>query len=123
MTKKAYKFFGKCSKRLKKEIRSQCIHFHTIDGVRILSVATPWSTLGHIDVDGRIRLRCKIEELPLIPGRYWITVGAGSADKLLDWLEGVCMLTVQPTQNTEIDLIPKYRKEGYFWVEALWEVE
>jgi hypothetical protein len=96
------------------------VHFHTQDGIRIFSVATPWSSLGHFDAEGRVRLDCRIDQLPLIPGRYLLSIGAGSAGQMLDWLESVCVLMVTPEPGVETDLLPDYKTHGYFRVGATW---
>ena len=99
------------------------IHVHAEDGVRILSVATPWSSLRHIDVTGQFALVCDIPNLPLIPGRYRLSIEAGAAGRALDRLDDVCLLTVQPAAGLDGDAWPEYKTHGYYWADCAWSLD
>ncbi len=125
-----------CNKPLEVELHGQTrtgvirdfragIHVETDDNYRIVSFATPWSNLGHVDVEGRFQLKMRLDRLPLVPGRYFLSVGAGSRGEVLEWLEGVGQLNVKSPAAIEMgsELMPSYRDHGYLLTDARWEIE
>jgi hypothetical protein len=100
------------------------IHVSNQEGIRILSIATPWSNLGDaINISGKITLKCHIPKIPLVPGRYFISIGCQNAKRQVDWLENICLLNVIPNENIAKKFIPIYKTHGYFLTNAEWEIE
>ncbi|MFC2029451.1 ABC transporter ATP-binding protein [Chloroflexota bacterium] len=99
------------------------VHISTQEDVRIMSYGTTWSSLGHVHVDGRVLLTCSIDQLPLVPGRYFVTIGCADDSGRVDWLENVCILCVAADSGTEKRLVPVYKTHGYFLTESTWTLQ
>lgn len=99
------------------------IHITTLDGNRIITYGTPWSSLGDIHIDGGVVLNCTIEALPLIPGKYFVSFGCSDDSGRIDWLENVCVLNIMPGERISGRIVPTYKIHGYFLTESDWKVE
>jgi hypothetical protein len=100
------------------------VRISSMDGTHLLSIATPWSDVGQISIEDRARIHCQVESLPLVPGEYWVSVGAAGSGRYFEILENISLLTVKPPAASDTDLIPQYKVDGYFWVDdADWKVE
>jgi lipopolysaccharide transport system ATP-binding protein len=100
------------------------IHVATQDGMRIMSYATPWSSLGDdLHINGKVILNCSIDELPLLPGMYYLSIGCMDSQGQMDWLENICQLSVAPDEELASNLIPRYKTHGYYLTNALWELK
>jgi lipopolysaccharide transport system ATP-binding protein len=67
-------------------------------GQRVCTVTTFLSPSELPPLAGKARVRCRIPELPLVPGSYTLTLNVGSSQEpLLDHLENVVALEVLPT--------------------------
>jgi hypothetical protein len=99
------------------------LYFCTDEGVRVLSTATTWSPLGHFDAQGPVRLRCEIDRLALLPGRYLVTIGVSSGKQSLEVLDNIGIVTIVPPRNQNVEATPKQKRDGYFWVDSRWSVE
>jgi lipopolysaccharide transport system ATP-binding protein len=62
---------------------------------------------------------CHVPELPLSPGRYYLTIGLSSHDRQLDRLERAVVLDVQPADFYGTGNLPSPR-HGRFLVRAHW---
>jgi energy-coupling factor transporter ATP-binding protein EcfA2 len=112
---------GDTRSRIISDLRIE-LHFSTEEGVRVLSTATTWSPLGHFDAQGPLRLRCEIDRLALLPGRYLVTIEASSGKQSLEALENVGIVTIVPPRNQNVESIPKQKRDGYFWVDSRWSI-
>jgi lipopolysaccharide transport system ATP-binding protein len=66
-------------------------------GQRVCTVTTFLSQSELPALAGRCRVRCRIPELPLVPGHYTLTLHVGSSQEpLIDHLENVVALEVLP---------------------------
>lgn len=68
------------------------------------------------------KLVCRVPQLPLIPGRYMLTVGCSSNDRQLDLLEHVASLTVEPRDFFNTGYLP-HHTNGSVLVPAAWEIQ
>jgi hypothetical protein len=72
------------------------IGFEDCHGSRVFSVATYLSTSKLPELGGRCRVRCSISELALTPGRYWLSLSAGTAgNPLVDALDEAVALEIE----------------------------
>jgi ABC-type polysaccharide/polyol phosphate transport system ATPase subunit len=102
------------------------VHIATLDGIRLMSYGTAWSPLGDdICVNGKVLLSGNIARLPLVPGKYVMSIGCwdGGRQERVDWLENVCTLSVMPGKDIADRRIPKYKAHGYYLTESTWELE
>jgi len=99
------------------------VHISSEEGGRIMTYGTPWSAIGDINIKGKVSLTCKIEGLPLIPGRYLISLGCSTDHGSLDWLENICFLTITPDKQNSSRLPQIYKTHGYFLTESFWDIE
>ena len=99
------------------------VHVATQDGMRIMSYGTPWSDLGDIHVEQRVVLTCAIPKLPLIPGKYSMSIGCSDDRGPVDWLENVAILTVVPGDEAPRRPVPTYKTHGYYLTDSTWKVQ
>jgi lipopolysaccharide transport system ATP-binding protein len=66
-------------------------------------------------------LICRVNELPLVPGEYLLTLGCLTNDRQLDLLERVASLSVQPRDYFGTGQLPP-RANGSFLVNASWQL-
>jgi len=74
------------------------VGFDNIWGQRIFSVATYLSSTTLPSLDGQCMVRCRIPELPLVPGTYILSLSVGTLDQpLLDQIEHMVAIEVLPS--------------------------
>jgi lipopolysaccharide transport system ATP-binding protein len=98
------------------------IHFENEMGLRTLTVGSRW-LIGSFDLEpGVHRVRCRVPELALVPGRYYLSVGLTADGKQLDWLERVTQIEVARYDVYGTGDLPQ-TFEGYFLTDAEWKIE
>jgi lipopolysaccharide transport system ATP-binding protein len=99
------------------------IHFSTEDGIRIMSLATPWSSLGdELEVKHPTSFVCTLPRFPFLPGRYLISIGCMEGNVQIDWLENLCLLNLVADEEMSQRLIPVQKTHGFFQINAEWEM-
>jgi lipopolysaccharide transport system ATP-binding protein len=98
------------------------IHFEDEIGTRIFAAHTRWQ-LRAIDLDaGRHEVRCVIPNLPLVPGRYYVSIGVSAEGQQVDWLERACAIDVARTDVYGTGELPQ-TGQGFFLSRAEWSVD
>jgi lipopolysaccharide transport system ATP-binding protein len=97
------------------------IHFETELGLRVYAVDSRW-TLKLIDLAaGDHLLHCALPALPLVPGRYFVSLGFSSGGQQIDWLHRVAAIEIAATDVYGTGELP-WPTQGYFLSEAAWRV-
>ena len=97
------------------------IHFETELGLRVYVVDSRW-TLKPMDmVAGNHLLHCALPALPLVPGRYFISLGFSSGMQQIDWLHRVAAIEIAATDVYGTGELP-WPTQGYFLSEAAWRI-
>lgn len=98
------------------------IHFETETGHIVMSVNTRWF-LGPVTLSrGFHSILATIRTMPLVAGRYYLTLGFSSNGKQIDWLERVSYVDVQALDVYQTGHLP-YEGQGYFLPDADVRVE
>jgi lipopolysaccharide transport system ATP-binding protein len=98
------------------------IHFEDEIGTRIFVAHTRWQ-LRPLDLDaGRHEVRCVIPKLPLVPSRYYVSIGVSAEGQQVDWLERACAIDVARTDVYGTGELPQ-TGQGYFLSRAEWSVD
>jgi len=98
------------------------IHFEDEIGTRIFAAHTRWQ-LHLIDLAaGDHEVRCIIPSLPLVPGRYYVSIGVSAEGQQVDWLERACAIEVARTDVYGTGELPQ-TGQGYFLSRAEWMVD
>jgi lipopolysaccharide transport system ATP-binding protein len=97
------------------------IHFEDEMGIRVYSLSTRWE-LGPFDMaDGKHEVTCVVDRPPLVPGKYFVSIGFFGEGRQVDWLERVaCIEFVQYDVYGTGELPQVY--QGYFLSRACWNV-
>jgi lipopolysaccharide transport system ATP-binding protein len=104
-------------------VRGVGLIFEDSFGRRILTASTDYTRpelLGHSSRSGR--LKCKIPEMPLLPGIYYVTAIAVGFTGVLDKIERVLSFTVTERDIFNTGKYPTQGK-GVFYTFADWEFE
>jgi lipopolysaccharide transport system ATP-binding protein len=104
-------------------VRGVGLIFEDSFGRRILTASTDYTRpelLGHSSRSGR--LKCKIPEMPLLPGIYYVTAIAVGFTGVLDKIERVLRFTVTERDIFNTGKYPTQGK-GVFYTFADWEFE
>lgn len=97
------------------------IHFETDLGLRVYALDSRW-TLRTIDLAaGNHFLCCALAEVPLVPGRYFISLGFSSSSEQIDWLHRIASIEIAATDVYGTGELP-WPTQGYFLSEAAWRV-
>jgi lipopolysaccharide transport system ATP-binding protein len=97
------------------------VHFDDELGVRVYAANSRWR-LRPIELPrGEHIFECHIPDLPLVPGRYDLSVGFSSQDEQVDWLERVASVELAPTDVYGTGELPQ-TGQGYFLTQAEWDV-
>jgi homopolymeric O-antigen transport system ATP-binding protein len=106
------------------EPMGQCtmgIHFEDQMGTRVYAVNSRWE-LKHIPLNsGRHIVECLIRTIPLVPGRYYISIGFTSGDHQVDWLERVSCIEFAERDIYGTGELP-WAGQGYFLSRANWTI-
>ena len=98
------------------------VHFETELGFRVYALNSRW-TLKTIDLEkGNHIVQCSIPQIPLVPGRYFISLGFSSEKKQIDWLDRIGSIEIAATDVYGTGELP-WASQGYFLSEALWGIE
>lgn len=98
------------------------VHFETREGVRAYALNTRWF-MKKIDLHkGTYQVRCRIPELPLVPGHYFLSFGVFADNKQLDWLERITHLEIAETDVYGTGELP-WPGQGYFLAEGEWNIK
>ena len=91
-------------------------------GQRVFSVATYLSASSLPQAEGDVTLRCQIENLPLAPGRYALSLSAGNhQDYLMDQVADVVRLDVVEADFYRNNRTPT-AQHGQVLMRSTWEV-
>jgi lipopolysaccharide transport system ATP-binding protein len=100
---------------------SMGVHFEDALGVNIYSASSRWSlkriTLGQ----GDHRVKCRIDKLPLVPGRYTINLGCYAGNQALDWIPRVATIEIEQADVYGTGELPG-NDQGYFLSHSEWEI-
>jgi lipopolysaccharide transport system ATP-binding protein len=92
-------------------------------GQRLFTLATYYSPEQIGAISGCCIARCHIEELPLAPGRYSLTLAAGTpAEPTKDWLQHAAFFTVVEADYFACGRYP-HAGHGPFLVRSSWSLE
>jgi homopolymeric O-antigen transport system ATP-binding protein len=98
------------------------IHFETELGLRVYALNSRWM-LKTMDLEtGSHIVRCSIPQIPLVPGRYLISLGFSSETKQIDWLDRISSIEIFATDVYGTGELP-WSTQGYFLSEASWRIE
>jgi hypothetical protein len=67
------------------------------------------------------RLVCRLDEVPLVPGDYLLTVGCSTGERQLDLLEHVASFTVEPRDFFDSGYLP-HQLNGPVLMRAQWDL-
>ena len=94
-------------------------------GDRLVTLLTSWdpgSTVAEGLVGDGTGVRCTVQELPLRPGKYLLTLYVDQAGELLDNVEGQIELEVLPSDYFGTGSLPS-ETQGPFLVRHRWQLE
>src|SRR6185369_11104358 len=73
------------------------VHFDDELGVRVYAANSRWR-LRPVELGrGEHLFECHIPELPLVPGRYYLSIGFSAQDQQVDWLERIASVELART--------------------------
>jgi lipopolysaccharide transport system ATP-binding protein len=64
---------------------------------------------------------CRLDEVPLVPGEYLLTIGCMSGDRQLDLLEHVASLSVEPRDFFNSGYLPP-QLNGPVLIRSAWQL-
>jgi lipopolysaccharide transport system ATP-binding protein len=97
------------------------VHFDDELGVRVYAANSRWR-LRPVELPrGEHVFECHIANLPLVPGRYYLSIGFSSQDEQIDWLERVARVELARTDVYGTGELPQ-SGQGYFLTQADWEI-
>jgi lipopolysaccharide transport system ATP-binding protein len=97
------------------------VHFDDELGVRVYAANSRWR-LRPVELPrGEHVFECHIPDLPLVPGRYFLSLGFSSQDEQIDWLERVARVELARTDVYGTGELPQVG-QGYFLTQADWEI-
>jgi lipopolysaccharide transport system ATP-binding protein len=97
------------------------VHFDDEVGVRVYAANSRWR-LRPVELSrGEHVFECHIRDLPLVPGRYYLSIGFSSQDEQVDWLERVARVELARTDVYGTGELPQ-TGQGYFLTQADWEI-
>jgi lipopolysaccharide transport system ATP-binding protein len=120
-----------CGERLRLELRfaearerkphNLIVRFQDIYGMSLFSIGTHLSDSDPIPLDGRTRVVCDVDAIPLVPGRYSITLEAGiPLGRAVDVVEQAAWFDVLPTDFYGNGRLPS-PASGRFLVRSRWD--
>lgn len=97
------------------------IHFDNHMGARVLAVNTRWA-MKPIDLGmGLKKIECLINDMPLVPGRYYISIGFSASGEQIDWLERIACLEIADYDVYGTGELP-WVDQGYFLAHPHWSI-
>lgn len=106
------------------EPMGQCtmgIHFEDQMGSKVYSVSSRWE-LKRIRLEqGKHKAECIIPKVPLVPGRYTISIGFASGGRQVDWLERIAGIEFAECDVYGTGELPG-PGQGYFLSRANWTI-
>jgi lipopolysaccharide transport system ATP-binding protein len=97
------------------------VHFDDELGARVYAANSRWH-LRPVELPrGDHVFECHIPELPLVPGRYHLSIGFSSQDEQIDWLERVASVELARTDVYGTGELPQVG-QGYFLTRAEWQI-
>jgi len=97
------------------------VHFDDELGARVYAANSRWR-LRPVELPrGDHVFECHIPELPLVPGRYHLSIGFSSQDEQIDWLERVASVDLARTDVYGTGELPQVG-QGYFLTRADWHI-
>ncbi|MSP37998.1 MAG: ABC transporter ATP-binding protein [Deltaproteobacteria bacterium] len=97
------------------------IAFETEAGLRVYAIDSRW-TLKPMDLAaGDHELHCALGEIPLVPGRYFISLGFAGDGRQADWLYRIAAIEIAATDVYGTGELP-LASQGYFLSEATWRI-
>jgi lipopolysaccharide transport system ATP-binding protein len=97
------------------------VGFDDTHGIRILTVATYLSDFVPTNMDKPRRVICRLDQLPLTPGRYCLTLNAGPQEnKWTDFIDQAVWFDVIASDFYGNGVIP-HPLWGHFLVRSRWE--
>ena len=112
---------------LQLELAQDCgnvsIGFHLEDalGIRMYSASSRWALKRIHLTAGVHHVRCTIEKLPLVPGRYYLNLGCYSGNQALDWLSRVAVIEIEQADVYGTGELPN-SDQGYFLSHSSWDI-
>ncbi len=98
------------------------IHFKTVLGIDIYALNSRW-VLNYCDLNTGISvIICEIDELPLVPGRYFVSIGFSSEKRQIDWLDQVASIDIVKTDYYGTGQLP-WEGQGYILSQANWSIQ
>jgi lipopolysaccharide transport system ATP-binding protein len=97
------------------------VHFDDELGARVFAANSRWRLRPVELARGEHLFECHIPELPLVPGRYDLSIGFSSQDEQIDWLERVASVELARTDVYGTGELPQVG-QGYFLTQATWDV-
>ncbi len=100
---------------------SMGIHLEDTLGVRVYSASSRWALKRIYLEAGRHKIICTIDNLPLVPGQYHLTLGCYADNQALDWLERIATFEIEQSDIYGTGELP-WAGQGYFLSHANWSV-
>ena len=97
------------------------IHFETELGLRVYVIDSRWTLKTMELAAGSHVFHCALVAMPLVPGRYFISLGFSSGGQQIDWLHRVASIEIAATDVYGTGELP-WPTQGYFLSEAAWRI-
>jgi lipopolysaccharide transport system ATP-binding protein len=97
------------------------IHIYNIMGQRVATCHTTHQYGGRIDVEGRVRLTCRLNRCDLLPGTYAVVLGVAAGRETVDRIDPVTSFEVTPRDVYGTGRLPAPR-DGVIAPDAQWTV-
>ena len=97
------------------------IGVHDVSGQRLFTVSSGWSSSTLSPLGGEVIVRCAIEDLPLIPGNYTLTLTVGNTmEASRDWIDHAISFSVVASDFFGSGHLPSSHY-GAFLMRSEWE--
>ena len=90
-------------------------------GQRLFFLQTEFQYGRYPDLDAVGEVSCHVPFLPLLPGRYFVSLGCASSGEQLDLVDRACFLDVTQSDVFGTGRLPP-KTHGTFLVDAVWDV-
>lgn len=99
------------------------IHFTTASGQCVYAANTRWN-FGRLDFPepGLYEFECTLERLPLVPGKYYLTLGMRTRLCQVDWLEKILCIEVLKDDVYGTMELPE-ETQGFFLTQTSWKLD
>jgi lipopolysaccharide transport system ATP-binding protein len=98
------------------------LHFDTEWGLRLYALNSRW-TLRTVDLNAGIYVvNCSVAEIPLVPGRYYISLGFSSDKTQIDWVDRIGTIEIAAADVYGTGELP-WSSQGYYLSESSWRIE